>query len=463
MDTQFNNNEGQSADEGKIKRPRIGSRISREGNNTSYNYNNYNRPNNYSREQNFNGEYRNPRYNNVNPNYQNRQNRYNNNGSNDGNRYNRNNYQNGSRNGEFNNYQNQNRRYNPNGNYNSQYNTNNRYSNNNYNNNNYGYNNGGSNNGYKNYRNNNNYNNNYGNNNYGNNRSNKNGQFRNNNFNNYQQNNRYSNKKQYEYRDSYIDLSQPMRLNKFIANSGLCSRREADEYITAGVITVNGNVVTELGTKIIPATDSVYFHDQPVKTERKVYILLNKPKDCVTTVEDTHARFTVLDLVKNACKERVYPVGRLDRNTTGVLLITNDGDLTSKLTHPKFDKKKIYQVTLDRDITDEDFHKIVDGITLEDGVIKVDEICFVKEGDRRTLGVEIHSGKNRIVRRLFDALNYHVIKLDRVYFAGLTKKNLPRGKWRYLSDKEVNLLKMNAASMKENISPDNSNLSNIEI
>ena len=302
----------------------------------------------------------------------------------------------------------------------------------------------------------NNYNN-FGNNN-NNNRYNKNGQFKNNNFNNYSQNNRFQNKKQYEYRDSYIDLSQPMRLNKFIANSGLCSRREADEYITAGVITVNGNVITELGTKIIPATDSVYFHDQPIKAERKVYILLNKPKDCVTTVEDTHAKFTVLDIIKNACKERVYPVGRLDRNTTGVLLITNDGDLTSKLTHPKFDKKKIYQVTLDKDITEEDFQKIVDGIQLEDGVIKVDEISFVKEGDHRTLGVEIHSGKNRIVRRLFDALNYHVIKLDRVYFAGLTKKNLPRGKWRYLSDKEVNLLKMNAASMKEPISENSSNM-----
>ena len=456
MDTQFNNNEGQSADEGKIKRPRIGSRISREGNNTSYNYNHYNRPNNYSREQNYNGEFRNSRYNNVNPNYQNRQGHYNN----EGNRYGRNNFQNGSRNGEYNaNYQNQNRRYNnPVGNYNAQYNGNNRYNsyNNNYNN----YNNNGNNNSYKNYRNNNggynNYNN-FGNNN-NNNRYNKNGQFKNNNFNNYSQNNRFQNKKQYEYRDSYIDLSQPMRLNKFIANSGLCSRREADEYITAGVITVNGNVITELGTKIIPATDSVYFHDQPIKAERKVYILLNKPKDCVTTVEDTHAKFTVLDIIKNACKERVYPVGRLDRNTTGVLLITNDGDLTSKLTHPKFDKKKIYQVTLDKDITEEDFQKIVDGIQLEDGVIKVDEISFVKEGDHRTLGVEIHSGKNRIVRRLFDALNYHVIKLDRVYFAGLTKKNLPRGKWRYLSDKEVNLLKMNAASMKEPISENSSNM-----
>lgn len=466
METQFNNNEGQNADEGKVKRPRIGSRIPREGNHT---FNNFNRQENYSREQNFNGEYRNPRYNNVNNSYQNRQGRYNNN---DGNRYGRNNYQNDFRNGGNGNYQNQHRRYNNqnNGGYNQPYN-NNRY------NNNFGYNNNENNNGFRNYRNNNgNYNNNYGNNdNYGNNSynnnynnngynngynnnryNNRNDQFKNNRFNNYSQNNRYSNKKQYEYRDNYIDLSQPMRLNKFIANSGLCSRREADEYITAGVITVNGNVVTELGTKIIPATDSVYFHDQPVKTERKVYILLNKPKDCVTTVEDAHAKLTVLDLIKNACKERVYPVGRLDRNTTGVLLITNDGDLTSKLTHPKFDKKKIYQVTLDRDITEEDFQKIVDGIQLEDGIIKVDEISFVKEGDHRTLGVEIHSGKNRIVRRLFDALNYHVIKLDRVYFAGLTKKNLPRGKWRYLSDKEVNLLKMNAASMRETTDNDNS-------
>ena len=280
------------------------------------------------------------------------------------------------------------------------------------------------------------------------------GGFRNNKFNRngesggYNPNNKYSQKKQIEYKKQFVDYSQPMRLNKFLANSGICSRREADEYIAAGVITVNGEVVTELGSKVIPDTDRVMFHDQPVKCEKKVYILLNKPKDVVTTVEDTHARKTVLDLVKNACSERVYPVGRLDRNTTGVLLITNDGDLTTKLTHPKFNKKKIYQVTLDRDLQDDDFAKILSGIVLEDGEIKADELSFVNEGDLRTVGLEIHSGKNRIVRRIFDALGYHVIKLDRVYFAGLTKKNLPRGKWRYLSEMEVTMLKMTASAFK---------------
>lgn len=280
------------------------------------------------------------------------------------------------------------------------------------------------------------------------------GGFRNNRFNreneggNYNPNNKYSQKKQIEYKKQFVDYSQPMRLNKFLANSGVCSRREADEYIAAGVVTVNGEVVTELGSKVIPDTDRVMFHDQPVKCEKKVYILLNKPKDVVTTVEDTHARKTVLDLVKNACSERVYPVGRLDRNTTGVLLITNDGDLTTKLTHPKFNKKKIYQVTLDKDLQDDDFAKILSGIVLEDGEIKADELSFVNEGDLRTVGLEIHSGKNRIVRRIFDALGYHVVKLDRVYFAGLTKKNLPRGKWRYLSEMEVTMLKMTASAFK---------------
>lgn len=282
------------------------------------------------------------------------------------------------------------------------------------------------------------------------------GGFRNNKFNRnnegggYNPNNKYSQKKQIEYKKQFVDYSQPMRLNKFLANSGICSRREADEYIAAGVVTVNGEVVTELGSKVIPDTDRVMFHDQPVKCEKKVYILLNKPKDVVTTVEDTHARKTVLDLVKNACSERVYPVGRLDRNTTGVLLITNDGDLTTKLTHPKFNKKKIYQVTLDKDLQDEDFAKILSGIVLEDGEVKADELSFVNEGDFRTVGLEIHSGKNRIVRRIFDALGYHVVKLDRVYFAGLTKKNLPRGKWRYLSEMEVTMLKMSASAFKVN-------------
>lgn len=276
------------------------------------------------------------------------------------------------------------------------------------------------------------------------------GGFKNRSFNkesNYNPNAKYSQKKQIEYKKQYVDYSQPMRLNKFLANAGICSRREADEFITAGVVTVNGTPITELGYKIIPATDKVMFHDQPVKVERKVYILLNKPKDCVTTVEDTHERRTVLDLVKNACSERVYPVGRLDRNTTGVLLITNDGDLTSKLTHPKYDKKKIYQVVLDKELSEADYDKIKAGIVLEDGEIKVDELEFVKDDDRKTVGVEIHSGRNRIVRRIFDSLGYRVMRLDRVYFAGLTKKNLPRGKWRYLSEMEVNMLKMTAATM----------------
>ena len=221
---------------------------------------------------------------------------------------------------------------------------------------------------------------------------------------NYNPNDKYSKRKQIEYKQQYVDYTQPMRLNKYMANAGLCSRREADEFIQAGVVTVNGEVVTELGTKIVPATDKIMFHDQLVRTERKVYILLNKPKDCVTTAEDTHARLTVLDLVKNACSERVYPVGRLDRNTTGVLLITNDGDLTSKLTHPKYDKKKIYHVVLDRELEQEDFDKLATGIVLEDGEIKADEISYIKEEDRSQVGIEIHSGKNRIVRRMFDHL-----------------------------------------------------------
>ena len=211
----------------------------------------------------------------------------------------------------------------------------------------------------------------------------------------------------------------------------------------AGVVTVNGQIITELGTRVVPAEDKVMFHDQPVKIERRVYILLNKPKNYVTTADDPHAKQTVMDLVRGACTERLYPVGRLDRNTTGVLLLTNDGELTAKLTHPSFNKKKIYQVTLDKDVVDADVQKITTGITLEDGDIKVDEFSFVKEGDRKTVGVEIHSGRNRIVRRIFESLGYRVVRLDRVYFAGLTKKNLPRGKWRFLSEKEVVFLKMN--------------------
>ena len=258
----------------------------------------------------------------------------------------------------------------------------------------------------------------------------------------YDPNAKYSQKKQIEYKKQFVDYSKPMRLNKFLANAGLCSRREADEFIQAGVVTVNGQPITELGAKIIPATDKVLFHDQLVRSEKRVYILLNKPKDCVTTADDPQARLTVLDLVKNACSERVYPVGRLDRHTTGVLLITNDGDLTSKMTHPKYNQKKIYQAVLDHEVTPEDMDKLRNGFELEDGEIHVDEINYIDEDDHKQVGVEIHSGRNRIVRRMFDHLGYKVVRLDRVYFAGLTKKNLPRGKWRHLSEMEVNMLKM---------------------
>ncbi|MDO4726126.1 MAG: pseudouridine synthase [Porphyromonadaceae bacterium] len=246
------------------------------------------------------------------------------------------------------------------------------------------------------------------------------------------------------YSKDFIDMNLPMRLNKFLANSNICSRREADEFISTGVISVNGQVVTELGTKIIPAKDKVHFHDQLVSMEKKIYILLNKPKNIITTSDDPKERKTVLDLIKGSCSERVYPVGRLDRNTTGVLLITNDGDLTTKLIHPKYEKKKIYHVKLDKDFEPQDMEALRNGIILEDGEIKADDISLVKEDDKKQIGIEIHSGKNRIVRRMFEHLGYKIVSLDRVYFAGLTKKNLPRGKWRYLSEQEVNFLKMNA-------------------
>ena len=257
----------------------------------------------------------------------------------------------------------------------------------------------------------------------------------------YNPNAKYSKKKQIEYKDILTDPNEPIRLNKFLANAGICSRREADEYITAGVVSVNGEVVTELGTKI-KRTDEVKFHDQPVSIERKVYVLLNKPKDCVTTSDDPQERKTVMDLVKGACKERIYPVGRLDRNTTGVLLLTNDGDLASKLTHPKFLKKKIYHVYCDKNVTKADLDKIVAGITLDDGEIHADAVSYGSDTDKSQVGIEIHSGKNRIVRRIFESLGYRVVKLDRVYFAGLTKKGLRRGDWRYLTEKEVNILRM---------------------
>ena len=257
----------------------------------------------------------------------------------------------------------------------------------------------------------------------------------------YNPNAKYSLKKQIEYKDILTDPNEPIRLNKFLANAGICSRRETDEFITAGVVSVNGEVVTELGTKI-KRTDEVKFHDEPVSIERKTYILLNKPKDCVTTSDDPQERKTVMDFVKGACKERIYPVGRLDRNTTGVLLLTNDGDLASKLTHPKYLKKKIYHVYCDKNVTKADLDQIAAGVTLDDGEIHADAISYASETDKSQVGIEIHSGKNRIVRRIFESLGYKVIKLDRVYFAGLTKKGLRRGDWRYLTEQEVNMLRM---------------------
>ena len=230
-----------------------------------------------------------------------------------------------------------------------------------------------------------------------------------------------------------------IRLNRFISQSGVCSRREADDFILAGVVTVNGQVVTELGTKILP-TDEVRFHDEKLQGEKNVYLVLNKPKGYVTSLDDPHAEKTVMDLVKNACTERVYPVGRLDKNSLGLLLITNDGDITRQLTHPSYRKKKIYQVTLDKPLTRADMDSLTEGITLEDGDIFADEVAYASE-DKRTVGVEIHSGRNRIVRRMFEHLGYTVQKLDRVYYAGLTKKNLKRGEWRFLTRDEVMRLK----------------------
>ena len=251
----------------------------------------------------------------------------------------------------------------------------------------------------------------------------------------YDPNAKYSMKKRIEYKEEHIDPNEPLRLNKFLANAGVCSRREADEFIQAGVVTVNGKVVTELGTKVL-RSDEVKCHDQPVSIEKKVYVLLNKPKDYVTTVDDPQQRKTVMDLVKDACPERIYPVGRLDRNTMGVLLLTNDGELACKLTHPKFLKKKVYHVYLDKNLTAHDMQQIADGITLEDGEVHADAIEYADDNDKSQVGIEIHSGKNRIVRRIFESLGYHVTKLDRVMFAGLTKKNLRRGDWRYLTEKD---------------------------
>ena len=259
----------------------------------------------------------------------------------------------------------------------------------------------------------------------------------------YDPNAKYSLKKRIEYKEVNVDPDAPVRLNKFLANAGVCSRREADAFIQAGVVTVNGQVVTELGTKV-KRSDEIKFHDQNVSLEKKVYVLLNKPKDYVTTSDDPQQRKTVMDLVKNVCPERIYPVGRLDRNTTGVLLLTNDGDLASKLTHPKFLKKKVYHVYLDKNVTARDMQQIAEGITLDDGEVHADAIEYAHPTDKSQVGIEIHSGRNRIVRRIFESLGYRVVKLDRVQFAGLTKKNLRRGDWRFLTEKEVDMLRMGA-------------------
>ncbi len=255
-------------------------------------------------------------------------------------------------------------------------------------------------------------------------------------------------KKQYSHSNQgkpkhrrFEETQELERLNKTLAKSGLCSRREADEYIKAGLVKVNGKIVTELGTKV-SFKDEIKFNDEKIRKEKKVYLLLNKPKDFITTVDDPHAKKIVMDLVKNACKERIYPVGRLDRNTTGVLLFTNDGDLTKKLTHPKYNKKKIYHVFLDKNLDKNDMVKIADGIKIEDIFIQADKISYIDPDDKKQIGIEIHSGQNKIVKRIFEQLTYKVVKLDRVYFAGLTKKGLQRGKWRFLSDKEIAMLKM---------------------
>ncbi|MBP5628419.1 MAG: rRNA pseudouridine synthase [Bacteroidaceae bacterium] len=254
---------------------------------------------------------------------------------------------------------------------------------------------------------------------------------------------KYNTQKVLRYKEENIDPNEPIRLNRFLANAGVCSRREADTHISAGDVKVNGIVITELGHKVL-RTDEVLFKDKPVSMEDKVYILMNKPKGYVTTADDPEGRKIVMDLVKNACPERIYPVGRLDRNTTGVLLLTNDGEMAAKMMHPQYMKKKIYHVFCDKPVSFADMQKILEGITLEDGEIKADRVEYASENDRKQIGIEIHSGKNRIVRRIFENLGYKVVKLDRVYFAGLTKKNLRRGQWRFLEENEVNFLRMGA-------------------
>ena len=244
-------------------------------------------------------------------------------------------------------------------------------------------------------------------------------------------------------------MKKSIRLNKYIANTGLCSRREADKLIAAGVISLNGKVITQMGVKISP-TDVVQKNGRTLKSEKKVYVLLNKPKDCISTVNDPQERKTVLNIVKNACKERIYPVGRLDRNTMGLLLLTNDGELTKKLTHPRYGIKKFYNVTLDKNLGKTHLDKIANGVELEDGKAEVDSIAYVVPGKyKKEIGLELHSGKNRIIRRIFEHLGYRVKKLDRIYYASLTKKNLPRGKWRFLTEMEVGMLMMTPTSIKQ--------------
>lgn len=235
--------------------------------------------------------------------------------------------------------------------------------------------------------------------------------------------------------------AEDIRLNRFISNAGVCSRREADSLIQKGLITVNGQVVTDMGTKV-RLTDEVMYEGKLLNPERKVYLLLNKPRGCVTTLDDPHAERTVMDLVRNACSERIYPVGRLDRETTGVLLFTNDGELAKKLTHPSYERKKVYHVFLDKELDPADLTKIRSGIELEDGPIAADQANYSDLSDKTQIGVEIHSGRNRIVRRMFEHLGYKVVRLDRVMFAGLTKKDLPRGRWRFLTREEIIYLKM---------------------
>jgi len=251
------------------------------------------------------------------------------------------------------------------------------------------------------------------------------------------------------YTSPLVEAGEPIRLNKFLSNSGLCSRRTADQYIAAGRVKVNGTVISELGSQVLP-TDQVMVDDKPVSLEAKVYVLLNKPKNCVTTLTDPEGRRTVMDLVHNACTERIYPIGRLDRNTTGILLLTNDGDLAVRLMHPAFRKKKIYEVALDKEVTVEHMQMIAHGFELEDGEIHADAISYITGQTHDKVGIEIHSGRNRIVRRIFEHLGYRVVHLDRVYYAGLTNKDLPRGRWRYLTPEEVRYLRMGVKEQEDN-------------